>query len=76
MGAGAGHLVAALAPQSLAAEQYRSLRTRIKRAENGRAVRAIRRCGIGSPARGRLPAGCSVTSLREMITMSELAVEA
>ena len=35
------HLVAALAPQSLAAEQYRSLRTRIKRAENGRALRAI-----------------------------------
>src|SRR4051794_7715828 len=31
------HLVAALAPHSLAAEQYRSLRTRIKGAENGRA---------------------------------------
>lgn len=35
------HLVTALAPQSLAAEQYRSLRTRISRAENGRAVRVL-----------------------------------
>src|SRR5438445_13354841 len=32
-------LVAAHAPQSLAAEQYRSLRTRVKSAENGRALR-------------------------------------
>src|SRR3954469_24516568 len=35
------HLVAALAPQSLAAEQYRSLRMRISRVESGRAVRVI-----------------------------------
>src|SRR5580765_4060992 len=34
-------LVAAHAPQSLAAEQYRSLRTRIKSAENGRAFRTL-----------------------------------
>src|SRR5687767_1708186 len=43
------HLVAALAPHSLAAEQYRSLRTRIKRAEGGRSIRAI---AVTSPAKG------------------------
>ena len=43
------HLAAALAPQSLAAEQYRSLRTRIKRAENGRNVRTI---VVTSPNKG------------------------
>src|SRR5262245_13750587 len=34
-------LVAAFSPQSLAAEQYRSLRTRVKSAEHGRAMRTI-----------------------------------
>ncbi len=60
-----GHLVAALAPQSLAAEQYRSLRTRIKRAENGRAVRAIL---ITSPNKGD---GKSLTAANLAITMAQ-----
>lgn len=59
------HLVAALAPQSLAAEQYRSLRTRIKRAENGRAVRAI---AITSPAKGD---GKSLTAANLALTMAQ-----
>ena len=59
------HLVAALAPQSLAAEQYRSLRTRIKRAENGRAVRAIL---ITSPNKGD---GKSLTAANLAITMAQ-----
>src|SRR5688500_19805131 len=42
-------LVAAGAPQSLAAEQYRSLRARVTRAENGRAFRTII---ITSPNKG------------------------
>src|SRR5687768_17359824 len=42
-------LVAAHAHTSLAAEQYRSLRTRIKSAENGRALRTI---VITSPNKG------------------------
>src|SRR5579872_1575838 len=42
-------LVAAFTPQSLAAEQYRSLRTRIKASENGRAFRSII---ITSPNKG------------------------
>ncbi|MGH9371641.1 MAG: hypothetical protein ACRD15_08940, partial [Vicinamibacterales bacterium] len=42
-------LVAALAPASIAAEQYRSLRTRLKDAENGRSLRAI---AVTSPAKG------------------------
>ena len=58
-------LVAALAPQSLAAEQYRSLRTRIKRAENGRAVRAI---VITSPNKGD---GKSLTAGNLAITMAQ-----
>ena len=58
-------LVAALAPQSLAAEQYRSLRTRIKRAENGRAVRAI---VITSPNKGD---GKSLTAANLAITMAQ-----
>jgi protein-tyrosine kinase len=58
-------LVAALAPQSLAAEQYRSLRTRIKRAENGRAVRAI---VITSPNKGD---GKSLTAANLAITMGQ-----
>ncbi len=59
------HLVAALAPQSFAAEQYRSLRTRIKRAENGRAVRSI---VITSPNKGD---GKSVTAANLAITMAQ-----
>lgn len=59
------HLVAALAPQSLAAEQYRSLRTRIKRAENGRAVRAIL---VTSPNKGD---GKSLTAANLAITMAQ-----
>jgi protein-tyrosine kinase len=58
-------LVAALAPQSLAAEQYRSLRTRIKRAENGRVVRAI---VITSPNKGD---GKSLTAGNLAITMAQ-----
>src|SRR3982751_2690250 len=34
-------LGAAVAPQSVAAEQYRALRARVMRAENGRALRAL-----------------------------------
>ena len=59
------HLVAALAPQSYAAEQYRSLRTRIKRVENGRAVRLI---VITSPNKGD---GKSVTAANLAITMAQ-----
>jgi len=58
-------LVAALAPQSLAAEQYRSLRTRIARAENGRAVRAI---VVTSPNKGD---GKSLTAANLAITMAQ-----
>jgi protein-tyrosine kinase len=59
------HLVAALAPQSLAAEQYRSLRTRIKRAENGRAVRVI---VVTSPNKGD---GKSLTAANLALTMAQ-----
>lgn len=59
------HLAAALAPQSLAAEQYRSLRTRIKRAENGRAIRAI---VVTSPSKGD---GKSLTAANLAITMAQ-----
>jgi len=59
------HLVAALAPHSLAAEQYRSLRTRIARAENGRAVRAI---VVTSPAKGD---GKSLTAANLALTMAQ-----
>ena len=59
------HLVAALAPQSLAAEQYRSLRTRITRAENGRAIRAI---VITSPNKGD---GKSLTAANLALTMAQ-----
>ncbi len=58
-------LVAALAPQSLAAEQYRSLRARIRRAENGRAIRAI---VITSPNKGD---GKSLTAANLAITMAQ-----
>jgi capsular exopolysaccharide synthesis family protein len=59
------HLVAALAPHSLAAEQYRSLRTRIKHSENGRALRTI---VITSPAKGD---GKSLTAANLALTMAQ-----
>jgi len=59
------HLAAALAPQSLAAEQYRSLRTRIKRAENGRTVRTI---VVTSPNKGD---GKSLTAANLAVTMAQ-----
>lgn len=58
-------LVAAVAPQSLPAEQFRSLRTRISRAENGRAVRAII---VTSPAKGD---GKSLTAANLALTMAQ-----
>jgi capsular exopolysaccharide synthesis family protein len=58
-------LVAALAPTSLAAEQYRSLRTRLKRVESGRALRTI---AITSPAKGD---GKSLTAANLAITMAQ-----
>jgi capsular exopolysaccharide synthesis family protein len=59
------HLVAALAPTSLAAEQYRSLRTRIKRVESGRPLRAI---AVTSPAKGD---GKSLTAANLALTMAQ-----
>lgn len=59
------HLIAAINPQAPAAERYRLLRTRIKRAENGRAVRAI---VITSPAKGD---GKSVTAANLALTMAQ-----
>jgi protein-tyrosine kinase len=58
-------LVAATASHSLAAEQYRALRTRIKRAENGRALRAI---AITSPGKGD---GKSLTAANLALTMAQ-----
>lgn len=58
-------LVAAFAPQSLAAEQYRSLRTRIKNAENGRPMRSIL---ITSPNKGD---GKSLTAANLALTMAQ-----
>jgi capsular exopolysaccharide synthesis family protein len=58
-------LVAAGAPQSIAAEQYRLLRTRVKRAENGRAVRAI---VITSPSKGD---GKTLTAANLALTMAQ-----
>jgi capsular exopolysaccharide synthesis family protein len=59
--------VAALAPQSLAAEQYRSLRTRLTRTEkdSGRALRAII---VTSPSKGD---GKSVTAANLALTMAQ-----
>jgi capsular exopolysaccharide synthesis family protein len=59
------HLVAALAPTSLAAEQYRSLRTRLKRVESGRPLRAI---AITSPNKGD---GKSLTAANLALTMAQ-----
>jgi protein-tyrosine kinase len=58
-------LVAAFASQSLAAEQYRSLRTRIRNAENGRALRSII---ITSPNKGD---GKSLTAANLALTMAQ-----
>ena len=59
------HLVAALAPTSLAAEQYRSLRTRLKRVESGRALRTI---AVTSPNKGD---GKSLTAANLALTMAQ-----
>jgi capsular exopolysaccharide synthesis family protein len=58
-------LVAAHAPQSLAAEQYRSLRTRVKAAESGRVLRTII---ITSPNKGD---GKSLTAANLALTMAQ-----
>ena len=58
-------LVAAFSPQSLAAEQYRSLRTRVKSAEHGRPMRAIL---ITSPNKGD---GKSLTAANLALTMAQ-----
>src|SRR5947207_1993270 len=58
-------LVAAHAPQSPAGEQYRSLRTRIKNAENGRPLRAII---VTSPNKGD---GKSLTAANLALTMAQ-----
>jgi capsular exopolysaccharide synthesis family protein len=58
-------LVAALVPHSLAAEQYRSLRTRVKQAEHGRSMRAI---VVTSPAKGD---GKSLTAANLALTMAQ-----
>jgi capsular exopolysaccharide synthesis family protein len=58
-------LVAALAPQSIAAEQYRSLRTRLRQSENGRSLRSIL---ITSPATGD---GKSLTAANLALTMAQ-----
>lgn len=60
-----GRLVAALAPRSLAAEQYRSLRTRIHQAEHGRSVRTL---VVTSPGKGD---GKSLTSANLALTMAQ-----
>ncbi|HEY3886243.1 MAG TPA: CpsD/CapB family tyrosine-protein kinase [Vicinamibacterales bacterium] len=57
-------LVAALAPQSLAAEQFRLLRTRITQSENGRAFRSLI---VTSPAKGD---GKSLTAANLALTMA------
>ena len=59
------HLVAALAPTSLAAEQYRSLRTRLRQAENGRPLRMI---AVTSPNKGD---GKSLTAANLALTMAQ-----
>ena len=59
------HLVAALAPTSLAAEQYRSLRTRIRRSESGRGLRTI---AVTSPNKGD---GKSLTAANLALTMAQ-----
>lgn len=58
-------LVAAHAPQSLAAEQYRSLRTRIKNAEHARPMRSLI---VTSPNKGD---GKSLTAANLALTMAQ-----
>lgn len=58
-------LVAALAPQSLAAEQYRLLRTRITQSENGHSFRSI---VVTSPGKGD---GKSLTAANLALTMAQ-----
>lgn len=60
-----GQLVAAIAPQSTAAERYRLLRTRIKQAERGRTLRSII---ITSPSKGD---GKSLTAANLALTMAQ-----
>ena len=58
-------LVAALAPKSFAAEQYRSLRTRLAHAEDAGALRTVL---ITSPQKGE---GKSVTAANLALTMAQ-----
>lgn len=58
-------LVAGLAPKSLAAEQYRALRTRLSHAEGANALRTIL---ITSPQKGE---GKSITSANLALTMAQ-----
>jgi protein-tyrosine kinase len=58
-------LIAALAPMSLAAEQYRSLRTRIRRVEANRPARTL---VITSPSKGD---GKSLTAANLALTMAQ-----
>src|SRR5262249_50227451 len=58
--------VAAVAPQSLAAEQYRSLRTRVTHSENGRAT--PRALIVTSPSKGD---GKSLTAANLALTMAQ-----
>jgi len=58
-------LVAGLAPKSLAAEQYRQLRTRLAHAENAHALRTVL---ITSPQKGE---GKSLTSANLALTMAQ-----
>ncbi len=60
-------LVAGLAPASPAAEQYRSLRTRLGQAENGNALRSVL---ITSPQKGE---GKSITAANLALTMAQEA---
>ena len=58
-------LVAGLSPKSLAAEQYRQLRTRLAHAENAHALRTVL---ITSPQKGE---GKSITSANLALTMAQ-----
>jgi protein-tyrosine kinase len=58
-------LVAGLAPKSLAAEQYRALRTRLAQAEGSSALRTVL---VTSPQKGE---GKSVTSANLALTMAQ-----
>src|SRR6185295_32662 len=58
-------LVAGLAPKSLAAEQYRQLRTRLAHAENAHAMRTVL---VTSPQKGE---GKSITAANLALTMAQ-----